>query len=133
MPAKKKIEKQPKEIDPIDYEVGRRLRQRRIEIGISQEALGETLGLTFQQVQKYEKGTNRIAPSRLITAAKTLKVPPSYFFDGVTASYDPTEVETARSEFLATSHGAALVRAMSKLKPELVRAFTRLAERIVED
>ena len=67
---------------PIDAHVGSRLRIRRIERGMSQEKLGEAFGLTFQQVQKYEKGMNRMGSSRLQHAADILGVPVSYFFEG---------------------------------------------------
>ena len=67
--------------NPIDIHVGKRLRLRRTIVGISQEKLAETLGITFQQVQKYEKGINRIGSSRLFAIAKTLNVPVNFFFD----------------------------------------------------
>jgi len=65
----------------IDAHVGNRMRMRRQIIGMSQEKLGELLGITFQQVQKYEKGSNRISASRLYSAAKTLGVPVQFFFE----------------------------------------------------
>jgi transcriptional regulator with XRE-family HTH domain len=68
--------------NPVDRHVGARVRMRRIHIGLSQEKLGEALGITFQQIQKYEKGANRIGASRLQHAAKVLGVPVNYFFDG---------------------------------------------------
>ncbi len=68
--------------NPIDRHVGSRVRMRRMLIGMSQEKLGESLGLTFQQVQKYEKGTNRIGASRLQQIAMVLGVPVEFFFDG---------------------------------------------------
>src|SRR2546423_13379469 len=68
--------------NPIDKHVGSRVRMRRVLIGMSQEKLGEALGLTFQQVQKYEKGTNRIGASRLQQISIILGVPVSFFFDG---------------------------------------------------
>src|SRR5262244_3317462 len=68
--------------NPTDKYVGSRVRMRRLMLGMSQEKLGEKLGLTFQQVQKYEKGTNRIGASRLQHIAQILKVPVSFFFDG---------------------------------------------------
>jgi transcriptional regulator with XRE-family HTH domain len=67
----------------IDVHVGARIRMRRQLINMSQERLGELLGITFQQVQKYEKGSNRISASRLFYAAKTLGVPVQFFFDGL--------------------------------------------------
>ena len=73
----------------IDIEIGSRVRMRRISIGMSQEKLGEMLGLTFQQVQKYEKGTNRISVGRLVDIAKILGVDIHFFFDGVTERARP--------------------------------------------
>jgi transcriptional regulator with XRE-family HTH domain len=70
--------------DPIDVHVGRQLRQRRNLLGMSQEKLAESLGVTFQQVQKYESGTNRVGASRLFQIGRALDVPVSYFFDGYT-------------------------------------------------
>ncbi|ABS65220.1 transcriptional regulator, XRE family [Parvibaculum lavamentivorans DS-1] len=69
--------------NPIDVHVGGRVRMRRMLIGMSQEKLGESLGLTFQQVQKYEKGSNRIGASRLYQIGSVLGVPIEYFFEGV--------------------------------------------------
>ena len=68
--------------NPIDRHVGSRVRMRRVMLGMSQEKLGGALGLTFQQVQKYEKGTNRIGASRLQQISRTLDVPPAFFFEG---------------------------------------------------
>ena len=68
--------------NPVDKYVGSRVRMRRIMLGMSQEKLGEALGLTFQQVQKYEKGTNRIGASRLQQISGILQVPVSFFFEG---------------------------------------------------
>ena len=69
-------------INPIDIHVGNRVRMRRIMLGMSQTKLGDAFGLTFQQVQKYEKGTNRISASRLQQCANTLQVPVAFFFEG---------------------------------------------------
>ena len=68
--------------NPIDRHVGSRVRQRRQELGLTQEKLGDALGLTFQQVQKYEKGTNRVSASRLQHLSRILKAPVPYFFEG---------------------------------------------------
>lgn len=70
--------------NPIDVHVGGRMRLRRTLLGLSQEKLGEMIGLTFQQVQKYERGTNRVSCSRLFDLARALDVPVSYFFDDMT-------------------------------------------------
>lgn len=69
--------------NPVDIHVGKRVRSRRTLLGMSQETLGDTIGLTFQQIQKYERGTNRIGSSRLWQLSQALDVPVSYFFDGV--------------------------------------------------
>ena len=81
---------------PIDISVGNRIRGRRILMGISQERLGESLGITFQQVQKYEKGANRISASRLYDVSQILGVAPDYFFEevpGVERSCQPQPAE----------------------------------------
>jgi transcriptional regulator with XRE-family HTH domain len=75
--------RKPKAKDPIDAHVGSRLRIRRIALRMSQETLGGRLGLTFQQVQKYEKGTNRIGASRLQQIATIVQVPVAHFFEGL--------------------------------------------------
>ncbi len=69
--------------DAIDVYVGQRVRAQRVAIGMSQEKLADALGLTFQQVQKYEKGTNRISCSKLVQIAKALRVHPAFFFEGL--------------------------------------------------
>jgi transcriptional regulator with XRE-family HTH domain len=72
--------------NPIDVHVGSRVRLRRTLLGMSQEKLGDAIGLTFQQVQKYERGTNRVGSSRLFDRARVLDVPVSFFFDEMSAS-----------------------------------------------
>ena len=99
--------------NPVDKYVGSRVRMRRIMLGMSQEKLGEALGLTFQQVQKYEKGTNRVGASRIQQISEILQVPVSFLFEGGpsgTATGDgfgegasPSYI----SDFLATSEGLA--------------------------
>jgi len=71
-----------KKPNPIDIHVGSRIRLRRTMLGMSQEKLGESLGITFQQIQKYEKGTNRVGASRLQQISEILQVPVSFLFDG---------------------------------------------------
>ncbi|MFA4994300.1 MAG: helix-turn-helix transcriptional regulator [Bdellovibrionales bacterium] len=92
---KKKIKKtqlRSENPDPIDIHVGSRLRMRRNLIGLSQEQLGKSLGLTFQQIQKYERGINRMGSSRLFQIAKTLAVPVAYFFEEIPVSFSlPTQ------------------------------------------
>src|SRR5881396_4270288 len=105
---------------PIDAHVGARIRLRRTLLGMSQEKLGEALGLTFQQVQKYEKGTNRVGASRLQQISEILQVPVSFLFDGGPSGAVNSEgfSEGASpayvSDFLATSEGLALTRAFTR-------------------
>src|ERR1700744_4772108 len=75
-----------KQANPVDAQVGNRVRIRRMLIGMSQEKLGDLLGLTFQQVQKYEKGVNRIGAGRLYEISRILGVPIDFFYDGVSGS-----------------------------------------------
>jgi transcriptional regulator with XRE-family HTH domain len=96
---------------PADRDVGQRVRVRRLELGLSQQRLGQELGLTFQQVQKYEKGTNRIGAGRLQQIAKILKVPTSYFFDDAPDGLHSPNV----LQFLDTAYALRLVRAFSRL------------------
>ncbi len=69
--------------NPVDVHVGKRIRERRLSLGMSQEKLGDYLGLTFQQIQKYEKGTNRISASKLWAVSNLFEVPIEWFFDGL--------------------------------------------------
>jgi len=113
--------------NPIDKHVGARVRLRRLMVGMSQGRLGEALDVTFQQVQKYEKGANRIGASRLQQLARVLEVPPSYFFDGA-PSGDGSAVGFAESggssntvDFVLTSEGLQLNRAFAAIKDHKVR------------
>jgi transcriptional regulator with XRE-family HTH domain len=114
--------------DPLDTEVGQRVRTFRLQKGLSQQKLGAQLGLTFQQVQKYEKGTNRIGAGRLQRIANVLGVPVADFF----SSRRPGGV--ARAEvfrLLDTAAALRLVRAYSRINdPKLQQAITRLVESI---
>lgn len=113
--------------NPIDKHVGSRVRMRRMLAGISQEKLGDALGLTFQQVQKYEKGSNRISASRLQQIAKMLDVPVSFFFDGAptvdmpTGGFADSSATAYISDFLATSEGVQLTKAFTRIKSGRVR------------
>src|SRR5690242_11373534 len=122
--------------NPVDKYVGSRVRMRRIMLGMSQEKLGEALGLTFQQIQKYEKGTNRVGASRIQQISEILQVPVSFLFEGgpTSSSIDgfgegtsPTYV----SDFLATSEGLALTRAFTRITDgKLRRSIVDLVEQI---
>jgi len=114
------------------------VRMRRMMISMSQEKLGERLGITFQQVQKYEKGTNRIGASRLQQIAGILGVPVSFFFegapggDGSTAGFADSGNPAYVSDFLATSEGLALSKAFMKVSdPKLRRRIVDLVEAMV--
>jgi transcriptional regulator with XRE-family HTH domain len=125
--------------NPIDKHVGARVRMRRMMLSMSQEKLGDALGLTFQQVQKYEKGTNRIGASRLQQISNILQVPVSFFFDGA-----PHVPGTGRfegmgeapspayvSDFLATSDGLALTKSFMRIHDsKLRRRIVDLVEQI---
>jgi transcriptional regulator with XRE-family HTH domain len=124
--------------NPIDKHVGSRVRMRRMMLSMSQEKLGGALGLTFQQVQKYEKGTNRIGASRLQQISHILQVPVAFFFEGApnfSAQDDDATGEapspTYVSDFLATSDGLALTKAFMEIKqPKLRRRIVDLVEEI---
>jgi transcriptional regulator with XRE-family HTH domain len=115
-----------KQANPIDAQVGNRVRLRRMLVGMSQEKLGEMLGLTFQQVQKYEKGVNRIGAGRLYQVAGILGVPVSYFYEDVTdrQSEQPHAREHASPpvmEFLSSGEGLQLALAFMRIKEPKVR------------
>jgi transcriptional regulator with XRE-family HTH domain len=103
---------------PTDVLVGARIRMHRIIIGVSQEALGKKLGLTFQQIQKYEKGANRIGASRLHAIAEVLRVPVGALFDDDSPGALPSDF----IKFMGTTHGQRLVRAFAKLRDPNVKA-----------
>jgi transcriptional regulator with XRE-family HTH domain len=128
--------------NPIDKHVGSRVRMRRMMLGMSQEKLGNNLGLTFQQVQKYEKGTNRIGASRLQQISHILQVPVSFFFEGAPANVNgPRSEELSEapspayvSDFLATSDGLALTKAFMRISDmKLRRRIVDLVEQIAVD
>ena len=125
--------------DPIDAHVGARLRYRRMLIGMSQETLGARIGLTFQQIQKYEKGQNRMGASRLYRVAEALDVPVAYFFEGL----PPTDGAAADSRpvmdpmrFVADPEGVKLNLAFQQVEDpatrrkivDLVEALARAAQ-----
>ena len=112
--------------NPTDKYVGGRVRMRRMMLGMSQEKLGDGLGLTFQQVQKYEKGSNRIGASRLQHIAQILQVPVSFFFDaapGGDGSRGASESATPDylSDFLTTRDGLALAKAFMSIREKKLR------------
>ena len=125
---------------PIDKYVGSRVRMRRLMLGMSQEKLGDALGITFQQVQKYEKGKNRISASRLQQISHVLRVPVGFFFEGVPDV--PGYVNSTReapspayvSDFLATSDGLALTKAFMRINDaKLRRRIVELVQQLTSD
>ena len=120
--------------NPIDTHVGNRVRMRRLILSMSQEKLGDAIGLTFQQVQKYEKGTNRMGSSRLVQIANVLKVPVTFFFEGTPgqSKLDGKAPSPAYvSNFLATSDGLALTKAFMRIKDaKLRRSIVKTVEEI---
>jgi transcriptional regulator with XRE-family HTH domain len=126
--------------NPVDRHVGSRVRMRRMMLSMSQEKLGDALGLTFQQVQKYEKGTNRIGASRLQQISHILQVPVAFFFEGAPNVGEPTPPTDGMgeapspayvSDFLATSDGLALTKAFMRIgNAKLRRRIVDLVEQI---
>jgi transcriptional regulator with XRE-family HTH domain len=115
-----------KQANPVDAHVGHRVRLRRMLIGMSQERLGELLGLTFQQVQKYEKGINRIGAGRLFEVAGILGVPVSFFYEDAEANGPSSGFSEAGEpppvmEFLASGEGLQLSLAFMRIKDTKVR------------
>ncbi|MDT6939846.1 helix-turn-helix domain-containing protein [Brucella pseudogrignonensis] len=116
-----------KKPNPIDVHVGSRIRLRRNMLGLSQEKLGESLGITFQQIQKYEKGTNRVGASRLQAISAILTVPVSFFFEDAPGSsvtqagFAEDNEATYVVDFLNSNEGVQLTRAFTKISDPKVR------------
>ena len=113
---------------PVDAHIGQKIRTRRNLLGLSQTDLADAAGITFQQIQKYEKGANRVGAGRLMQFSEALGVPPSYFFEGAptvgkkqTAPQEGELPEDTIVSFLGTREGAALVRAFIAIKQKPIR------------
>ena len=121
---------------PVDVYVGGRVRARRLALGMSQEKLGHAIGLTFQQVQKYEKGSNRIGSSRLMQIANALDVSPTYFFEGMPGSASKASSTSNSPDYIAafisSKDGSALLRAFIRVPKELRRTIVKLVDKIAE-
>ena len=122
--------------DPVDIHVGRRLRQRRALLGLSQEKLGRAVGLTFQQIQKYERGANRIGASRLLQLSRALAVPIAYFFEDAPGqparAGRKVESKLKGSPHKASAEDAAGRDPFSRRETlELVRAYYAIANPFV--
>lgn len=127
-----------KQPNPIDIHVGSRIRLRRTMIGMSQEKLGESLGITFQQVQKYEKGTNRVGASRLQNISAILNVPVSYFFEDAPGNDAQAGLEENSTSyvvsFLSSTEGLQLNRAFVKIAdPKVRRRIIDLVKELADD
>ena len=117
-----------KKPNPTDVHVGSRVRLRRNMLGMSQEKLGESLGITFQQIQKYEKGANRVGASRLQAIARVLGVPVSFFFENAPGQESETSlgfaeepINSAAFDFCTSTEGLQLNRAFVKISNPKVR------------
>ncbi|KQT43119.1 Cro/Cl family transcriptional regulator [Aureimonas sp. Leaf454] len=116
-----------KKANPVDIHVGSRVRLRRTMLGMSQEKLGEALGITFQQIQKYEKGSNRIGASRLQRICEVMKVPVSFFFEDAPGGspnangFDEATGPDYVVDFLSTPEGLQLNRAFVRVRDAKVR------------
>jgi transcriptional regulator with XRE-family HTH domain len=126
-------------VNPIDRHVGNRVRQLRIQHNISQGTLAKQLGVTFQQVQKYEKGTNRISAGRLVHIAQFLGVTPPYFFDGAPQVTGKKEEagqsphQAAIAKFVASDDCLALAKAFRRIDDVTIRrAVVRMVEALAE-
>jgi len=111
-----------------DNEIGRRIKLRRLELGMSQETLGKALALTFQQVQKYEKGTNRVSSGRLQQVAKILDVPVTFFFSDLGGSGG-----SAISSMLESANSLRLLKAFARIQNrQIQRSTVELVESIAD-
>ena len=125
--------------NPVDLHVGARVRMRRKFLGMSQEGLAETIELTFQQVQKYERGSNRISASKLWEIAKALKAPVAYFFEGygeneTVEGFSESESEQFVHGFLMTTEGIELAEAFPRIKnAKHRRRILELVRSLAED
>jgi transcriptional regulator with XRE-family HTH domain len=122
--AMKKIEAP----DPVDIHVGKMIRARRLAIGISQVELSEALGTSFQQVQKYERGANRISASKLLATARKLGTTVAAFFEGLDAEGETQTVMSEFADFLELEGAAPMARAYLQLTPVQRRRLLELTE-----
>jgi transcriptional regulator with XRE-family HTH domain len=116
----------------VDEHVGARLRSLRLMQGVTQEKLAEIVGVTFQQIQKYEKGTNRLSPSKLATIGEALGVGPEYFFDGLPSEESPDSMPSDIRDFIASRDGVAIMKAFQLLPASKRSAIMRLVQAIAE-
>ncbi len=125
---KAKRKSSPKSPEPKDIEIGRLIRAQRLLCGFSQTELADAIGVTFQQVQKYEKGVNRVGSGRLTRIADKLKVPVTFFFDGAAGPTKASENINEGLEFLRTAGTLRLLRAFEKMDRRAQEHFLALIE-----
>ncbi len=120
--------------NPIDVHVGARIRLRRTLLGMSQESLGRAIGMTFQQVQKYERGANRVSASRLFDLTRALNIPAGYFFEDLSeASQSSSPAAIIKGEVPPMQDGPEASPLARRETLELVRAYYRIADPKVRD
>lgn len=123
--------------NPIDVHVGSRVRLRRLLVGMSQDKLGDELGVTFQQVQKYERGANRIGASRLFQMARVLSVPVSFFFEGMedttATGFAEGDQTPLVDDFINSPEGVALAASFSRIADSRVRRRVLELVRVLAD
>lgn len=124
--------------NPIDIHVGSRVRLRRLLLGLSQEKLGDELGVTFQQVQKYERGANRIGASRLYRVAEVLQVPVGFFFEGLDSiaagGFAEDDQTPLIDDFINSPEGVALASAFARIRePSVRRKLLELARTLADE
>ncbi|MBD3677555.1 MAG: helix-turn-helix domain-containing protein [Rhodobacteraceae bacterium] len=117
---------------PVDVHVGKRVRHRRWMLGMTQQQLAESVGIKFQQIQKYETGMNRISASRLWDIADTLQVPVSYFFEGLSEEDDAAPTDSVKGDILADKEALELVRSYYAIPENQRRRLFELA-RVLSD
>jgi len=119
---------------PVDRHVGLRIRMRRKEMGVSQERLAEALGITFQQVQKYERGANRVSASKLWEIAGALRTPVAYFYDGLGDQEAAAAQRDAAQDFMLSSEGIELMAAFPRIQePAIRRKIVELVRVVAEE
>lgn len=117
----------------VDVHIGSRVKQRRVQLDISQQKLSDAIGVTFQQLQKYESGQNRISASRLFQLSKSLEVPISYFFEGLSRAAAPSEHRADLATLFSTRDGISLADAFLRIESAAARrAVVKLAASVAD-
>lgn len=120
--------------NPIDRHVGARIRLRRKQVGLSEERLAEALGLTFQQVQKYERAANRVSASKLFEIARVLDVAPSFFYEGLEATAGPMSgppFDAGQYAFIMSADGQELAHSFPRVRARARRKIIELVRALV--